>query len=104
MGGLQAGILPIIFVFFFLDLFDTVGTLIGVTQKRDCWLPMVASPEPAVPFWRMPWVKRHSLYIGTSTVTSYIESATGVIAAARTGLANMGAGVFFVMAMFLPPS
>ena len=42
--------------------------------------------------------------LGTSTVTSYIESPTGVIAAARTGLANMGAGVFFVMAMFLHPS
>ncbi len=102
-GAMQTGMLAIIFVFFFLDLFDTIGTLVGVSQeagfiKEDGSLPRAreALVSDAV------GTILGSL-LGTSTVTSYIESATGVSAGARTGFANIITGVLFLFAVFLAP-
>lgn len=94
--------LVVIFVFFFLDLFDTVGTLIGVSQRGG----LMVNGE-------LPRAKQALLSdavatvvgagLGTSTVTSYVESSAGITAGGRTGLANMVTAGLFVLAMFFYP-
>ena len=94
-GALQAGMVSIIFIFFFLDLFDTVGTLIGVTQEAG-----LLKSDGTLPRARWAFL---SDAVGTSTVTSYVESATGISVGARTGLANMVTGSLFLVAIFFTP-
>jgi len=89
-------------VFLFMDLFDTMGTLIGVGEQagfiKDNKLPranqaMISDAAGTVV----------GAATGTSTVTSFIESAVGVEFGARTGLANMVTGILFLIALFLTP-
>jgi AGZA family xanthine/uracil permease-like MFS transporter len=92
----------IVFILFFLDLFDTVGTLVGVATRagwmKDGKLPRA---ERALTADAMGTVAGACL--GTSTVTSYIESATGVAAGARTGFANLITAGLFLLALFCSP-
>jgi AGZA family xanthine/uracil permease-like MFS transporter len=92
----------IIFIFFFLDLFDTVGTLVGISDRAgflvDGKLPRA---ERALLSDAVGTVVGTCL--GTSTVTSYIESAAGVSEGGRTGLANMITALLFVLAVFFYP-
>jgi len=101
-GAMHLGLLEIIFVFLFVDLFDNVGTLVGVCEQggfvQDGKIPRVGraliSDAVGTIFGALT---------GTSTVTSYIESAAGVAAGARTGLSNVVvAGLFLVAAFFSP--
>jgi AGZA family xanthine/uracil permease-like MFS transporter len=101
-GALQTGLITVIFVFFFLDLFDTVGTLIGVSSQagflKDGKLPrsnqaMFADAVGTV----------SGAVLGTSTVTSYVESAAGIAQGARTGLANVVTSGLFLVALFFSP-
>ncbi len=95
-------VLMVIFVFFFLDLFDTVGTLVGISQRAgfvvDGKLPRA---ERALLSDAIGTVVGTTL--GTSTVTSYIESAAGVSEGGRTGLANMVTASLFILALFFYP-
>ncbi|MGB8953549.1 MAG: NCS2 family permease [Candidatus Aminicenantales bacterium] len=101
-GAFKAGLLSVIFVFFFLDVFDTMGTLIGVS-----------GPAGLLKNGKLPRANRAMFsdavgtvtgtLLGTSTVTSYIESATGIAQGARTGLANIFTSVLFFAALFLSP-
>lgn len=101
-GAFQVGLLTVIFVFFFLDLFDAVGTLIGVS-----------SPAGFIKNGRLPRANQAMLadslatttgaLLGTSTVSSYIESATGIAQGARTGLANIFTSLLFLVALFFSP-
>jgi adenine/guanine/hypoxanthine permease len=98
----RLGLGELVFVFFFVDLFDNVGTLVGVCEQggflRDGKLPRASRALLADAFGTIV-----GALTGTSTVTSYIESAAGVAAGARTGLGNLViAGLFFV-AMFCAP-
>ncbi len=101
-GAFSIGFLELIFVFFFLDLFDTVGTLIGISEKAGF------SKEGKMPrakqalFSDAAGTVTGSL-LGTSTVTSYIESAAGVAEGGRTGLANMVTGFLMLAALFFKP-
>ncbi len=85
-----------------MDLFDNVGTLIGVCEQggflRDGKLPRASRALLADAFGTMA-----GALTGTSTVTSYIESAAGVAAGARTGLGNMVIAALFLAAMFCAP-
>jgi AGZA family xanthine/uracil permease-like MFS transporter len=102
IGALKSGLIPIIFVFFFLDVFDTVGTLVGV-----------CAPAGFIKNGRLPKGNQAMLadsvgtvvgtLLGTSTVTSYIESTTGIAQGARTGLANLVTSVLFLGALFFSP-
>lgn len=102
IGALKTGLVPIIFVLFFLDVFDTVGTLIGVS-----------GPAGFLRNGKLPRADRAMLsdaigtvagtMMGTSTVTSYIESATGIQQGARTGLANISTALLFLAALFFSP-
>jgi AGZA family xanthine/uracil permease-like MFS transporter len=98
----KLGLGELIFVFFFVDLFDNVGTLVGVCEQggfmRDGKLPRVSRALLADAFGTIV-----GAVTGTSTVTSYIESAAGVAAGARTGLGNLVIAGLFFMAMFCAP-
>jgi AGZA family xanthine/uracil permease-like MFS transporter len=101
-SAFKIGLGELIFVFFFVDLFDNVGTLVGVCEQggflRDGKLPRASRALLADAFGTM-----FGALTGTSTVTSYIESAAGVAAGARTGLGNLVIAAFFLIAMFCAP-
>lgn len=101
-GALQLGLLEIVFVFLFVDLFDNVGTLVGVCEQaglvRDGKIPRANKALVSDALGSMI-----GSLTGTSTVTSYIESAAGVAAGARTGLSNMVVGALFLLAAFFSP-
>ncbi len=103
LGALQAGMVPIIFIFFFLALFDTVGTLIGVSQEAGLLRPDGTLPRAREALLSDATGTSLGALLGTSTVTSYIESAAGVSAGARTGLANMVTGLLLLLSMFFAP-
>lgn len=94
--------LTVIFIFLFLDMFDSVGTLIGVSQQagliKDGELPKArqALLSDAI-------ATSSGALLGTSTVTSYIESASGISAGGKTGFANMVTAGLFVLAIFFNP-
>lgn len=101
-GAARLGLGELIFVFFFVDLFDNVGTLVGVCEQggllRDGRLPRAHRALLADAFGTMV-----GALAGTSTVTSYIESAAGVAAGGRTGLGNVLIATLFFAAMFCAP-
>ena len=90
------------FVFLFVDLFDNVGTLVGVCEQagfvKDGKIPRVGRILLADGVGTV-----FGSLTGTSTVTSYIESAAGVAAGARTGLSNVFVAALFLAAMFCAP-
>jgi adenine/guanine/hypoxanthine permease len=101
-GALHLGLLEIVFVFLFVDLFDNVGTLVGVCEQagfvKDGKIPRVGRILLADGVGTV-----FGSLTGTSTVTSYIESAAGVAAGARTGLSNVFVAALFLAAMFCSP-
>jgi len=101
-GAVHLGLLEIAFVFLFVDLFDNVGTLVGVCEQagfvKDGKIPRVGRALLADGIATM-----FGAVTGTSTVTSYIESAAGVAAGARTGLASVFISIFFVCSIFFSP-
>ncbi len=100
-GGLS-NILAIIFVFFFLDLFDTIGTLVGISERAG-FLVDGKLPRAGRALFSDAAGTVVGTLMGTSTVTSYIESAAGVSAGGRTGVANyMTAGLFLLALFFYP--
>ena len=98
----KLGLGELVFVFFFVDLFDNVGTLVGVCEQggfiRNGKLPGASRALLADAIGTMI-----GAVTGTSTVTSYIESAAGVAAGARTGLGNVLIAALFLLAMFCAP-
>ncbi|MCP3980695.1 MAG: NCS2 family permease [bacterium] len=101
-GLLDPAIVPIVVIFLFMAVFDAIGTLIGIGEQGgflvDGKLPRAT---PALMADSSGTVLGSLL--GTSTVTAYIESATGVEAGARTGLANVVTGLLFFVALFFSP-
>ena len=92
-----------ILLFLFLDIFDTVGTLVAVSNQAGFLKPDGTLPRAGRAFFSDAVGTCIGACCGTSTVTSYIESATGVAAGARTGLAAIVTGVCFLFAIFLAP-
>ena len=93
----------IVFSFLFVDLFDTAGTLIGVASKanlldKDGNLPKAGGALMADAVGTVV-----GACLGTSTVTSYVESSAGVAQGGRTGLTAVTAGVLFIVSLFLAP-
>ncbi len=95
-------LITVIFVFLFLDLFDTIGTLIGVSQQgglmRDGKLPRARQALLSDALSTCA-----GALLGTSTVTSYIESAAGISAGGRTGLTGVVVAALFLLALFFSP-
>jgi len=101
-GAIHLGFLEIMFAFLFVDLFDNVGTLVGVCEQggfvKDGKIPRVGRALVADAIGTL-----FGSLTGTSTVTSYIESVAGVAAGARTGLSNVAVAVLFMLATFCAP-
>ncbi len=95
-------LIPIIIVFFIMDFFDTIGTLIGVSSRaglmKDNKLPRASRALMADAVGTVA-----GALLGTSTVTSYIESAAGVEEGSRTGLSAVVTGLLFLSAIFFSP-
>jgi AGZA family xanthine/uracil permease-like MFS transporter len=95
--------LDIVFTFFFVALFDSTGTLIGVLQQGNIHLTPKDSRQINNAFYSDAGATILGSYLGTSTVGSYIESAAGVRAGGRTGLTAAVVGVLFIFALFFAP-
>jgi len=101
-GAFDLGLVSVIFVFFFLALFDSVGTLIGVSDQAGFLvngkLPRAKQALAADAFGSVC-----GSAFGTSTITAYVESAAGVAEGGRTGLANMITGALMLLSLFFYP-
>jgi len=101
-GAVQTGLISVVFIFFFLDLFDTMGTLIGVSSPAG-FLRGGKLPRADKAMFSDAVGTISGALMGTSTVTSYIESASGIAQGARTGLANIFTSFLFLIALFFSP-
>jgi len=95
--------LPIILTLLLVDMFDNIGTLIGVTQRAGLLGPDGKLPKAGRALVADSLAAILSSLLGTSTVVSYIESASGVEAGGRTGLTGATVAVLFLLALFLTP-
>ncbi|WP_137818272.1 NCS2 family permease [Pseudomonas sp. 2FG] len=103
LGALDIGLFSVIFAFLFVDLFDNSGTLIAVAKKaglmrKDGYMPKMGRALIADSSAAMV-----GSLLGTSTTTSYIESAAGVSAGGRTGLTAVVVASLFLLALFFAP-
>jgi len=102
-GGLGLSLIEIVFVFLFVDMFDNVGTLVAVTKRAG-----LIAPDGSIPrLNRILLADSAAMLVGavagTSPVTSYIESASGVAVGGRTGLTSIVVGVLFLCTLFFAP-
>lgn len=102
LSAFKTGIFMVIFVFFFLDVFDTVGTLIGVGQQAGL-MKEGKLPKARKALFSDALGTVFGTLLGTSTITSYIESTAGVVAGARTGFSSLVAGLCFLFSIFFYP-
>jgi adenine/guanine/hypoxanthine permease len=99
----RLGLLEVVFVFLFVDVFDNVGTLVGVTKKAG-----LVDSAHGIPRMKQILIADASATMvgaiaGTSTVVSYIESASGVVAGGRSGVTAIVTGLLFLVALFVAP-
>jgi AGZA family xanthine/uracil permease-like MFS transporter len=102
-GGLGLSLIEIVFVFLFVDMFDNVGTLVAVTKRAG----LVAADGTVPRMNRILLADSIAVLVGalagTSPVTSYIESASGVAVGGRTGLTSVVVGLLFLGTLFFAP-
>ena len=102
-GALNVGLVTIIFAFLFVDLFDSAGTLVGLAHRAG-----LLDQQGRLPGLRQALVADSTATVagsvlGTSTTTSYIESAAGIKAGGRTGLTALTVAVLFLLCLFFAP-
>ena len=102
-SAVHVGLLEIIFVFFFVDLFDNLGTLVAVAKKADLIAPDGNIPRLNSILFADAAATIIGSLTGTSTVTSYVESSAGVAAGGRSGITAIVTGFFFLVALFAAP-
>ncbi len=102
-GALHIGLLEIVFVFLFVDLFDNIGTLVAVGKKAALFDRAHRIPRLNRVLYSDAAATVAGALAGTSTVVSYIESAAGVVAGGRTGIPAIVTGILFGAAVFLAP-
>ncbi|MBP1618908.1 MAG: guanine permease [Bacteroidetes bacterium] len=95
--------LIVVFTFLFVNLFDTIGTLLGVASKAGLIDKNGNFPQIKRALFADALGTTVGAFVGTSTVTSYVESASGVAAGGRTGLTSVSTAVMFAIALFLAP-
>ena len=103
LGAITKGIFGVIFILFMLDLFDTVGTLTGVAHQAGLMTEDGKLPRGKEALLSDAIGTVAGAALGTSTVTSYIESSAGVSQGGRTGLANIMTALLFILALFFSP-
>lgn len=102
-GALELSMLSVVFAFLFVDLFDTSGTLVAVTQKAGLADEQGRMPRLGRALSADSTATIAGSMLGTSTTTSYIESVSGVSVGGRTGLTAVVVGVCFLLMTFFAP-
>ncbi len=103
IGSNLINFMVIVFSFLFVDLFDTVGTLIGVAERANLLDEKGHLPNAKGALLSDALGTVLGACLGTSTVTSYVESSAGVANGGRTGLTAITTGVLFLISLFLAP-
>ncbi|MFH0797102.1 MAG: NCS2 family permease [Candidatus Omnitrophota bacterium] len=103
VGALQWHLLPVIFTFLFFDVFDTVGSVAGLASKLNILDAKGSFPEVTGVLMVDAGGTIIGAACGTTTVTTYIESAAGVAEGGRTGLTAVTVGACFLLALFFAP-
>lgn len=96
-------VLPILFVFFVGDFFSTLGTLLGVSEKAGLLDENGDLPDIQKPFVVDALGTVVGAALGTTTITTFVESAAGVGAGGRTGLTSISTGILFFLSLFFSP-
>jgi adenine/guanine/hypoxanthine permease len=102
-AAISGGLVGVVFTFLFVDFFDTAGTLIGLSDKAGRLDEDGNIDAPAAAFATDAAATTVGAVLGTSSTTSFIESAAGIEDGARTGLASVATGVLFLLSVFLAP-
>jgi AGZA family xanthine/uracil permease-like MFS transporter len=102
VGAFKQGIFTVIFVFFFLDLFDTIGTVVGVAELAG-FLKDGEFPRAQQVLLSDAIGTCVGAICGTSTISSYIESSAGVAAGGRTGFTSVVVAILLLLALFFSP-
>ncbi len=102
-GAFEIGLVTVVFTFLLVDLFDTAGTLIGVSHRAGLLDEKGRLPRIGRALLADSTATMVGALAGTSTTTSYIESAAGIKAGGRTGLTAVTVGVLFLLALFFSP-
>ena len=102
-GALETGLVTVVLAFLIIDLFDTAGTLIGLAQRSGLLDAQGRLPRLRQALLADSGATVIGAVMGTSTTTSYIESAAGINAGGRTGLTAVSVAVLFVLSLFLAP-
>lgn len=97
------GFILIVFTFMYTDIFDTVGTLIGVAEKGNLLNEKGELPKAGGALMADAIGTTVGAILGTSTVTSFVESSAGVSAGGRTGLASVVTAILFLLSLVLAP-
>ncbi|MDR3566108.1 MAG: NCS2 family permease [Negativicutes bacterium] len=102
-GALNMGLMTIIFTFTFVELFDTMGTLVGTATRAGLMDKSGKFPGIGKAMLVDATGVSFGALLGTSTITAYIESAAGIGAGGRTGLTAVTCGILFLLALFFAP-
>ncbi len=102
-GAFDVGMISVVFAFLFVDLFDTTGSLVGITKKAGLMDDKGDVPNMGKALLADSTATVTGAMLGTSSTTSYIESASGVASGGRTGLMAVTVGILFLLALFFAP-
>lgn len=102
-GALRLGLLDVVFVFLFIDLFDTIGSTMGLARQAGFLTEDGKLPRINRALFADATATTVGSLLGTSTVVTYIESATGVSEGGRTGLVAVVVAALFALSAFLAP-
>ena len=102
-GASKVGLVTVVFAFLFVDLFDNTGTLIALAHRGGFMRPDGTVPRLSRALISDSAAAMIGAALGTSTTTSYIESASGINAGGRTGLTAATVGVLFLLSLFVAP-
>ncbi|MBB6024522.1 AGZA family xanthine/uracil permease-like MFS transporter [Paenibacillus sp. JGP012] len=103
-GAISLGLFEIIFIFTFVELFDTFGTMVGTATRMGIMKDKAKGEKTIGKAMLVDAVGVSAgAALGTSTITAYVESASGVEAGGRTGLTSVTTGLLFILALFIAP-
>jgi AGZA family xanthine/uracil permease-like MFS transporter len=102
-GAMKVGLVTVVFAFLFVDLFDNTGTLIALAHRGGFMRPDGTVPRLHRALMADSGAAMIGAAVGTSTTTSYIESASGINSGGRTGLTAAVVGLLFLLALFVSP-
>jgi len=103
LDTLSLGLITIIFTFTFVDMFDTIGTVVGLATKLNIIQPYGSFPKAGRVLVCDAVGTIFGALCGTSTVTTYIESAAGISEGGKTGLTSVVVGILFLLSLFFWP-